>query len=539
MKKIITVQSSEMRTWELRAKLQALVLEHHEDVASLDIEVFQIREAWALSGDRIRAQCELRLKDGSYRSLTRIVPFTLPPTTQHVYRDWTISVVPTWYGFGWRLFDESGAEAARSDEDVYSSEYAQQNAERQVGQLLGERVTHEFQSAKPQRGRKAPSPLTPQLSIPVSQLASGEAGRYIVGERQTPSEKEIAPRTSEPIVEILPTSLLTQTSQFPADYPGVQSDQLIVRKEANSIPLPVIVSNAGEQARWRFIEFFVATIRNRNTRRAYYNAVTQFFDWLGLVGVSSLSQITPSLVGAYIEQHPGEPPTVKQHLAAIRMLFDWLVVGQIIPTNPASSVRGPKYVVKTGKTPVLTPDQARQLLDSIETDELIGLRDRALIGVMVYGFARVGAVTSMRVEDYFQSGKKWRFRLHEKGGKLHEVPAHHSAEEYMDAYLDAADLWAEKKAPLFQSIKHGKAMGKKLAQADVYRMIRRRALAAGLGVDVCCHTWRATGITAYLLNGGSLETAQAIANHESPRTTKLYDRTGDEITLDEVERIRI
>jgi site-specific recombinase XerC len=221
------------------------------------------------------------------------------------------------------------------------------------------------------------------------------------------------------------------------------------------------------------------------------------------------------------------------------MLFDWLVVGQILPTNPAAAVRGPKYVVKRGKTPVLTPDQARQLLDSIDADELIGLRDRALIGVMVYGFARVGAVTGMRVEDYFQSGKKWRFRLHEKGGKLHEVPAHHTAEEYIDAYLDAAGLWDEKKAPLFQSIRHGKATGNKLAQADVYRMIRRRALAAGLGVDVCCHTWRATGITAYLLNGGALETAQAIANHESPRTTKLYDRTGDEITLDEVERIRI
>lgn len=539
MKKIISAQSSEMRTWELKAKLQALVIEHHEDVAFLDIEVFQIREAWALSDDRIKVRSELRLKDGSYKLLTRIVPFTLPPNTQYVYRDWTIVIVPTWYGFGWRLFDESGAEAFRSDEDVYSSEYAQQNAERQVGRLLGEHVTHEFQSAKPQRGRKAPLPLMSQPSIPVSHSTSGEAGRQVASEWQVPREKEIALQTSEPNVELLPTSLPAQTSQFPAAYPGAQSDQLIVRKEASSIPLPVIVSNAGEQARWRFIEFFVATIRNRNTRRAYYNAVTQFFDWLGLGGVSSLSQITPSLVGAYIEQHPGEPPTVKQHLAAIRMLFDWLVVGQVLPTNPAAAVRGPKYVVKRGKTAVLTAEQARALLDSINTDELIGLRDRAIIGVMVYSFARVGAVTSMRVEDYFQSRKKWRFRLHEKGGKLHEVPAHHSAEEYLDAYLDAAGLWAEKKAPLFQSIKHGKATGKKLAQADVYRMIRRRALAAGLGVDVCCHTWRATGITAYLLNGGSLEMAQAIAAHESPRTTKLYDRTGDEITLDEVERIRI
>ncbi|MCI0393167.1 MAG: tyrosine-type recombinase/integrase [Acidobacteria bacterium] len=119
------------------------------------------------------------------------------------------------------------------------------------------------------------------------------------------------------------------------------------------------------------------------------------------------------------------------------------------------------------------------------------------------------------------------------------MPANYNAERYLDAYLDEAGLWSEKKVPLFQSIRHSKATGNKLAHADVYRMIQRRALAAGLDVHVCCHTFRATGITAYLLSGGDLETAQAIAAHESPRTTKLSDRTGDEITLDEVERIRI
>src|SRR5438034_9718190 len=216
--------------------------------------------------------------------------------------------------------------------------------------------------------------------------------------------------------------------------------------------LPAAIARAGEKAAWRFIEFFTANIRNKNTRAAYAQAVREFFSWCEARGFHQLDRIQPVLIAAYIEQHPGSPPTVKQHLAAVRMLFDWLVIGQIVPVNPASSVRGPKHVVKRGKTPVLKADQARALLDSIKTDTVVGLRDRALIGVMVYSFARVSATIHMRVEDYFQNGKRWWFRLHEKGGKRHEVPAHHNAEAYVDAYLNAADMSGEKKTPLFRSV---------------------------------------------------------------------------------------
>src|SRR5581483_3949033 len=234
------------------------------------------------------------------------------------------------------------------------------------------------------------------------------------------------------------------------------------------------------------------------------------------------------------------PPTVKQHLAAVRMLFDWLVTGHIVEVNPASSVRGPKYVVKRGKTPVLTADQARTLIDSIETNSIVGLRDRALIGLMVFSFARVSASVHMRVEDYYQNGKRWWFRLHEKGGKLHDVPAHHNAEAYMDGYIQAAGIADEKKGPLFRSVNRSRQLTPNpMSRTDALRMIKRRSLAAGLPYSTCCHTFRATGITAYLENGGTIEHAQAIANHESPRTTKLYDRTSDQISLDEVERIAI
>lgn len=283
--------------------------------------------------------------------------------------------------------------------------------------------------------------------------------------------------------------------------------------------LPAAISRAGERAAWRFIEFFAANIRNKNTRAAYAHAVTQFFTWCEARGIASLEQVTPVVIASYIESHPAAAPTVKQHLAAIRMLFDWLVVGQVVAVNPASSVRGPKHVVKRGKTPVLTADQARTLLDSINTDSIVGLRDRALIGLMVYSFARVSAAVHMRVDDYYQNGKRWWFRLHEKGGKLHDVPAHHNAEAYLDAYLEAADIRHEKKSPLFRSIdRERRITAKPLTRVDVLRMIKRRALAASLPYSTCCHTFRATGITEYLKNGGMIEKAQVIANHESART---------------------
>ena len=248
------------------------------------------------------------------------------------------------------------------------------------------------------------------------------------------------------------------------------------------------------------------------------------------------------LVAAYIEDmaKDRQPQTVKQSLAAIRMLFDWLVVGQVVPVNPASSVRGPRYSIKKGKTPVLTRADARRLLESIDASHVVGLRDRALIALMVYSFARVGAVVKMRVEDYYPSGKRWWIRLHEKGGKFHEVPVHHTAEEYLDAYLEAAGIRADNKGPLFRTSRgrSRQLTDEAMTASDALRMVKRRAEeAGGLPRGICCHTFRATGITAYLENGGSVEQAQQIAAHESPRTTMLYDRRSDAISLDEIEKI--
>ena len=227
--------------------------------------------------------------------------------------------------------------------------------------------------------------------------------------------------------------------------------------------------------------------------------------------------------------------------AAVRHLFDWLVTGQVVQVNPAASVRGPRHIVKSGKTPVLEPDEARALLDSIDVMTPAGLRDRAPIGLMVYSFARIGAALGMAVEDVFTQRRRLWVRLREKGGKQHEMPCHHNLEAYLHAYIDACGLADDPNGPLFRTIGRGtdKLTCIPLPQANAYAMIGRRVTAAGIKTKVGNHSFRATGITAYLKNGGTLENAAAMADHASTRTTQLYDRRRDEISLDEVERIRL
>ena len=321
--------------------------------------------------------------------------------------------------------------------------------------------------------------------------------------------------------------------------PVAGETETTVARGGAEIVLPRLIVDAGPVAAERFLEFFAGRIANERTRAAYGRAVGQFLAWCEARGLG-LAAVSPLHVAAYIRTHPGSVPTVKQHLAAIRTLCDWLVVSQVLPANPAAAVRGPKHVVTKGSTPVLSPSEARTLLDAIDTDTLAGLRDRALLSVMLYSFARVSAVLGMRRQDYFLQGSRGWLRLHEKGGKRHDVPAHHRAAEALDAYLEAAGL-EDRRTALFQSLDRvgDRLTGRPLTRRVVLAMIKRRAAAAGLPPSTCCHTFRATGITAYLSNGGTLEHAQQIAGHASPKTTKLYDRTADTVTVDEIERIVI
>src|SRR5271170_237360 len=260
---------------------------------------------------------------------------------------------------------------------------------------------------------------------------------------------------------------------------------------------PAVVAASGPRASYRFLEFFTAKIRNAHTRRAYTRAAVEFFDWLTAKGVTQLGDIESIHVAGFIEElsRARSAPTAKLRLAALRHLFDWMVTGQIMPTNPAAAVRGPRHIVRRGKTPVLDPAEARQLIDAIDATTVIGLRDRALIGLMVYSFARIGAAVGMRVEDVFSQNRRLWVRLNEKGGKQHAMPCHHNLETYLHAYIDGAGLGSDPKALLFQTYSPStrQLTGNPLSQPNAYTMIQRRARAAGITTRVGNHTFRATG----------------------------------------------
>ena len=307
--------------------------------------------------------------------------------------------------------------------------------------------------------------------------------------------------------------------------------------------VPAVIAALGDQASWRYIEFFAANIRNPNTRRAYARACSRFFGWCEDRGLT-LTAIRPFDVGEWIEQLQENHGAagVKQQLAAVRMMFNWLITGQVAPVNPAAAVRGPKLVVKTGKTPVLDGAEWRKLIDSIPTETVRDLRDRALIATLTYSFARITAALRMKVEDLRPKGAGWQILLHEKGGK--------AARDAMSsrACRRAARLHRcrrHRRRPQRLAVSHqpppqrdgvdraAHGAGGRLAHDPPPRCSSRHHAPIGN------HTFRATGITAYLGNGGVLEHAQSMAAHESPRTTKLYDRTQERLTQDEVERIRL
>jgi site-specific recombinase XerD len=334
------------------------------------------------------------------------------------------------------------------------------------------------------------------------------------------------------------------TSPLKAWEATMVHDLVLPGRPSRDDVLPALVAAADEKAQIRFLEFFAAGIRNPHTRRAYARATADFLAWCEAeAGVPSLAAVRPLHVAAWVElQARGRAaPTAKLRLAALRHLFDWLVTGQVVAHNPAASVRGPRHSVRKGKTPVLDAAEARRLLDGIDTGTQVGLRDRALIALMIYSFARIGAALAMRVEDVFVQNRRLWVRLREKGGKQHDMPCHHALEECLHAYVEGCGLAGDSKGPLFRTAGRGtKALTRAaLPQANAHAMVRRRAAAAGIATKIGNHTFRATGITAYLRNGGTLENAAAMANHASTRTTQLYDRRRDEISLAEVERIRL
>lgn len=305
--------------------------------------------------------------------------------------------------------------------------------------------------------------------------------------------------------------------------------------------LAAFVAWGGEDAAYKTYEFLTARIRNPNTRRAYHHAAVAFTAWCAAQGLR-LADVMPPDVARYIDALGATHaiPTVKQHLAGLKHWFDALVTGQVLPLNPAQAVRSPRYSVTTGLTPILERYEAKALLDSIDVTTLRGARDRALMAVMLFSFARVGAVLGMRVKDYRNAGTfSASFVLHEKGGKLHSVPAHAQAATYLDHYLTLSGLGQTLDAVLWQSVRHGRLTGKALYQSDACQMVKKRCRAAGLSDAICNHSFRATGITLHQDAGGDLEAARQIAGHASVKTTQIYNRSGDRKRRAEIDRVQL
>lgn len=295
-----------------------------------------------------------------------------------------------------------------------------------------------------------------------------------------------------------------------------------------------------ETAIW---EFFGAGIRNPNTRTAYLYAARSFFDWVRQFGINEPEQVDALLVAKWLDEmlliH--SVPTMKQRLAALKMLFDWLVTKNILKINPVSSVKPPKYTMRVGKTPHLTATEARELLESIDVSCVKGLRDRALIALMTYTFARIGAALKLKNKDlYWQDGRLW-VSLIEKGGCRHALPCHHKLEQWIEECRSEGALCASEDCFVFPTIdRKTKQLSKTpLSQSNAYIMVRKRAVEAGIKTEICNHTFRATGITAFLENNGTLERAALIANHASIKTTQLYDRRNEFIFQRDVEKVQI
>ena len=313
--------------------------------------------------------------------------------------------------------------------------------------------------------------------------------------------------------------------------------------------LPALVVAAGGHASKRYFEFFTVTIRNAHTRENYFRACRVFFEWSQARGLA-LETIEPIHVAAYIESRAGSDDphwrlsktSIKGHLSALRQMFSYFVVKGVLTYNPAREVATEKVRRSVGKTPAFETEQVAQLLQSFETSDVVKLRDRALIGVMAYGFSRISAIVNLRVRDYIQQGRRVFIRTHGKGGVEVDIPVHHQLAEYLDAYIEAAGLSDEKEGFLFRSAQ-GKTKQltlKPMSRVDAWKMVQRRLTDAGLGggQGFGCHSFRATCGTNFLANGGQLETCQLLMGHADSRTTKLYDRRALQPTLADIERIR-
>ncbi len=321
--------------------------------------------------------------------------------------------------------------------------------------------------------------------------------------------------------------------------PAARAVTELVRQETKEVP--AWIAQAGDAARFAFEEFFYGRIRNPHTRKAYLHALRVFSKWCTNQGID-LVQVTPGQVGRYLDSLTVAVPTRKLHLSALRRFFDELVLRHVVILNPALSVRAERYQAVEGKTPEIAIEDARRLLKGLDVAHLVGLRDRVVIGILIYTAARVGAVARLRRSDCYEVAGQACLRFHEKGGKVREIPVRHDLLEFLQAYLDQSGLrFAEPASPLFRTTvrRTRRLTQNRMTADDMARMVKRRLREVGLPARLSPHSFRVTTITDLLEQGVPLEDVQYLAGHADPRTTRLYDRRQRKVTRNIVERISV
>jgi site-specific recombinase XerD len=322
-------------------------------------------------------------------------------------------------------------------------------------------------------------------------------------------------------------------------YQGPDRSPAKRRGKAEVPAPPGIITAAGAGAQFAWDEFFKGQVANAHTRKNYAHAVRHFLDWCDDPERKiPLVRISPADVGDYLGSLELSTPTKKLRLAALRRFFDVLVVRHVVILNPATSVRAERHQVVEGKTPEISAKQARQLLQSVDTSNVVGLRDRAIIAVLIYTAARVGAVAKLTLKSLKHDGTQYSLRFSEKGGKSREIPVRHDLELFLLDYIEAAEIT---EGPLFRTaVRRTKELTRKaMSGIDICRMMKRRLKAAGLPGQFSPHSFRVATVTDLLEQNVALEDVQYLAGHADPRTTRLYDRRRKKVTRNIVERISI
>ena len=307
--------------------------------------------------------------------------------------------------------------------------------------------------------------------------------------------------------------------------------------------IPSSAESKRQKTRKTLLNIIEGRIQNPNTRRAYKNAWKKFFEFCSEYKLA-LDRLEPFHLGMFLRRHLGGVATQRQHLSAIRLLFDELLEQGVVELNPAARTKPPRLQRESSHTPVFEAAEIKAFLGAIKLECLRDVRDKALFCVLAYSWARVSAVAALNVEDYFErKGTRW-LRFQEKRGKIHEVPVHSEAREAVDRWIAASGLGPS--APLFPAFAPDKQTFAKdketnelrhLDRGGIFWLLQARAKASGLEKKVCVHSFRATGITEYLNAGGSIHIAKRIAGHSQLSTTQIYDHSGDGGMIAAIEKV--